>query len=276
MKRTQVTFILLIILFTLSACKPVSTVTPIALPSGCLIGRWPSTVFPLDLRISSEIKNDYTGADLVGGLNPLEQMAKVWNDPFPVEKALIKTTFGIAATTGYDSTEKFRDSEIGIYKSHTWFSNVSSNALGITQFFGIVATDPTLGTYIKLTHADIIMNYRDYGTHFTMKAYDVPTIVLHEMGHLLGLCHQITKDSIMAPYYDNVQRSLKTFDTAIIQDLYGTANRTNISAMTNTKPTNISAPIGTEISGIIELRSNGECIHKINGKEVFKHMTKLK
>lgn len=249
----------------------------------CLIGRWPNGSLPLAIKMSSEFTGDYTNADLVAGLNPLEQMARAWNTPVAGTRSLITTPFPVSAITGYASTSSFRDSEIGIYKSHTWFTNVSTSALAITQFYGVVTSSAGLGDYIQLTHADIIMNYRDYGSRFTMPSnptydYDVPTIILHELGHLLGLCHESATDSVMAPYYLTEQRSLKAYDTDLIQDLYVAGTISNLSAMANA-PSLRSADLpaaGTEVSGIVELRADGECIHSINGKEILRHKTKLK
>lgn len=265
----------------LSGCKASKTVTQSAsagpnLSGGCAIGKWPDSRLPLNLKMSSEFTSDYSNADLVAGLNPLEQMAKAWNDPVAPGKTLITVPFSATSSTGFNSTSSFRDTEIGLYKSHTWFTNVSSSALAITQFYGVVTSSPGLGEYIELTHADIIVNYRDYGSRFTMTnnptiEFDVPTIVLHEMGHLLGLCHESTASSVMAPYYLTDQRALKAFDTDIIQDIYVADSLSRLSALTNSQATNIVSPVGTTVSGIIELKEDGECTHKINGKVVYRH-----
>ena len=276
-----------------SACKGTKTVTQSSSASPtlnqgtnvCLVGRWPNSALPLNLKMSSEFTTDYTNSDLVGGLNPLEQMAKAWNVPVQGSRVLITVPFAQTNSLGFATTTAFRDNEIGIYKSHNWFTNVSSSALAITQFYGTVTSSAGLGEYIQLTHADIIVNYRDYGSKMTMVdnpsfEFDVPTIILHEMGHLLGLCHQSSKPSVMAPYYLTEQRSLLTYDRDLIEDLYVAGSISNLSAMKNGKvKTNSAAelpPAGTEVSGIIELRADGECIHKVNGKEILRHKTKLK
>lgn len=253
-----------------------SSAAPNFTGGSCNIGKWPAS--PVALKMSSEFTTDYTNADLVGGLNPLEQMGKVWNDAVTPTTTLLTTPFTATAVTGYNSLSSFRDSEFGIYKSHTWFPGVSSGALAITQFFGIVRSSGTLGTYIELTHADIIFNYRDYAGDFSFSGnpfdYDVPTILLHEMGHFLGLCHESNQTSVMAPYYVSTQRTLKTFDTNKIRGLY--LNNQNISAIsTKTQANAISAPAGTEVKGIVELNTDGNCRHLIDGKLVYEHKTHL-
>lgn len=269
-------------IFLLSSCKQsgtenLNTGAPKLQAGSCNIGKWNSAFLPLNLKISSDFNGDFTNADQVSGLNLLEQMAKNWNDAVAPGAALFQVPFSISSSTGNNALINFRDSELGIYKSYDWFSNVSSNALAITQFYGIVRSDGSLGTYIDLTHADIIMNYRDFGNSFTMNGnsftdYDVPTIVLHEMGHFLGLCHESYATSIMAPYYLTTQRSLKSFDATKVSALYlSNQNYAPFGQKTAIKKNAISKPIGSEVSGIIELSANGHCRHFVDGKLVHEH-----
>jgi hypothetical protein len=253
-----------------------NTVIPIQSGS-CNIGKWSASSLPLNLKIAPEIANDFSGANIVGSsTNPIEQMAKVWNDAVTPTTTLFKLPLSVAAGNGSATLSGFRDNELGIYKSHTWFTNVSSSALAITQFYGIVRSDGTLGTYIDLTHADIILNYYNFGADFSYTGnsfvdYDVPTILLHEMGHFLGLCHENNYNSIMAPYYYSTQRTLKTFDTNKIQALY--LNNQNYGVNAISAPTNaLSAPVGSEVKGVVELNANGVCKHYINGKLVYQHI----
>jgi hypothetical protein len=243
----------------------------------CNIGKWDQAFLPLNLKISSDFNGDFNNADLLNGLNPLEQMAKAWNDAVSPGPQLLKLPFEISSTNGYNSLAGFHDNELGIYKSFNWFSDVSSNALAVTQFYGILSTDENLGTHINLTHADIIINYRDFSPSTNASEnpftdYDLPTIVLHEMGHFLGLCHENYADSIMAPYYFSNQRNLKTFDSHKVKELYlNNKNYSSISAKSHKQKKALVAPVGTKVRGIVELSANGHCRHFINGKLVYEH-----
>jgi predicted Zn-dependent protease len=275
-----INFVFLIIA-TLYSCKQVTTSsssTPTyAANSSCSIGKW--TALPtsgIDLKISSEFANDFLASEAVNNLNPVEQMADAWNQAI-TGKTFFVTPFATAASTGYTDLTSFRDGEMGIYKSHTWFSGVSSGALAITQYYGVLRSHSTLGTYIELSHADIILNYRDYQSNFTNRltdrtGYDVATVVLHEMGHFLGMCHDSTHSSIMQPYYGSTHRSLYNFDKTKLNDLYVN----NINTLGSNTSTNLSLPTGTEVRGTIELMNDGKCKHFLNGKLIFEHETEIK
>lgn len=267
-------FGLLLLTSLLASCKPQTTTTqssaPILPGGGCTIGKWTSLGSnPLNLKIANGA-NSFTA----GEKTALESVATQWNNAIP-GKTFFTVPFNTTATTGFGTVSEFRDSELGIYKSHAWFSDVSSQALAITQFYGYVRSNATLGTYIDLTHADIIVNYRDFGANLTTTLpatngnFDLPTVVIHEMGHFLGLCHETTHQSIMQPYYNSTQRVLMAYDKTKINDLYTNSVVTPMLAKSSANA--IAAPTGTEVRGIIELRANGKCLHYINGKMVYEH-----
>lgn len=243
----------------------------------CSVGRWPSSRRPISLKISSDLNNEMNAAHFVGGLSPLEQMAKVWNDSIS-GNIFFNVPFPLSANTGYGDLDSFQDGQMGIYRSDAWFSDVSSGALAITQYYGYLRSSNTLGSYVELTEADIIINNRNFNGDFTYDAipysqdgifkWDLPTVVLHEMGHFLGMCHDSGHSSVMKPYYGKTRKSLYSFDVTKITDLYVNnvntlAGYSNLSAVT--------AADGTFVRGRTELMKNGECIHFINGKEVYRH-----
>ena len=272
-----------IALFSISfvSCKQQVTTTQSTqavpgLNGSCNIGKWNSSKLPLNLKISPELVQDFSDSG-IGGTNPIQLMAQVWNNAVP-SIPLFQIPLGTAASNGSATLSGFHDNELGIYKSDNWFSGVSSNALAITQFYGTVTSDGSLGTYVDLTHADIILNYHNFTSAdltYTGSAfdYDIPTIVLHEMGHFLGLCHENTATSVMAPYYLTTQRTLKPFDIAKISALY--VNDQNYSSAFTAASNNINAlttPVGSTVKGLVELNANGICKHYINGKLVYQHI----
>lgn len=268
-------FKILVLGTLLTSCNPQNP-TPVPIPpNSCMIGKW-STLGgnTLNVKMSSEFEGDFANGDMVNGLNPIEQVANEWNTAIP-GKSFFQVPFNIAATTGYATIPEFKDGEFGIYKSHTWFPNMSAQILAITQFYGTIKNSPTLGNFVDLNHADIIVNYKDFGANLSMHLpvatgfYDLPTIVIHEMGHFLGLCHDTTHDSIMQPIYNFNQRLLKPYDKTIINDLY--VNDKLPASMNKDAAMAASIPVGTRVRGVIELHANGKCKHFIDGKLVYEH-----
>jgi len=280
-------FLSALLTFTLLSCKQTTTSTQAASASPnfnsvATIGRWDNLpANGLNLKISTEFSADFFGT------NPLETMASNWNSALASSSlVLFKVPFSTTTKTGDDSNGNLGalyDNEMGIYKSHNWFSDVSRNAIAITQYYGIVQSNATLGSYIQFSHADIIVNYRDFGSDLTMNVnptyrYDLPTVILHEMGHFLGLYHESTSSSVMYPYYINTQRSLKTFDTNKIRALYLNSQNYSISAKntlsalsTSSGPSTPVLKDGTRVKGIVELNSDGICRHYLNGRLQFTH-----
>ena len=93
-----------------------------------------------------------------------------------------------------------------------WLRLSSSSTLGVTW------------TGTSTDEADMALNtsfdWYSNGTVF----YDVETVFLHENGHALGLGHETVEDSIMAPYYSTVERTLKQDDKDGITFLYPISN----------------------------------------------------
>lgn len=276
--------LLALILGSLIACKQQTTTVnsassnPNYTASSCTIGKWSSSSLPINLKISQEFLNDFSSSDLVNNLNPFEQEAKIWNDSIS-NKTFFTVPFAAAGTTGYTSSSSFHDGEMGIYKSHTWFSDVSSNALAITQYYGYLRSDGSLGSYIDLTHADIIFNYRDYdftsSTNF-IYGYNLHTVIIHEMGHVLGLCHDTTHTSIMGTTYSGVRKTLYPFDITKITDLY-VNNKNTLGGSSSLSTSNaITLPEGSFVRGRTELLADGICKHYLNGKLVYEHDTDKK
>tara|TARA_R110002072_G_scaffold64203_4_gene159564 strand:- start:2419 stop:3249 length:831 start_codon:yes stop_codon:yes gene_type:complete len=230
----------------------------------------------IDIKISSDFNPLFDVADNDGsGHNLFIQMMKQWNSSTNLY-TFFQADGDTTTNKNYTNISSYYDSEMGIYKSTNWFSNVSNQALAVTQFYGIRRNVGSATEYIELTHADIILNYRDYT--FSMDSssnsnYDLPSVLLHELGHFIGLSHQsdFLVSSVMQPYLSifDVNRSITSADISSTRTNYNASLLTASNALsalnTGVRTSPVDPKEGEIVRGIIELRDNGKCHHYENG-----------
>lgn len=243
----------------------------------------------ISLVLGDAIVNDqFVGADNDGdGHNPVDQMLKAWNAS-NTSLTFFRVPASVVANREYANIKQYEnDGEQGIYKSNNWFSDVDSRALAVTQYRGLRRNIGTSSEYVQLTHADIILNYRDY--NFTTDAgssaaYDFHTVVVHELGHFIGLGHTAgSADSVMSStlgIFDS-DRTPSSLDKSNLARNYGVGGVAAISsnviasAISSGPTTKILPPSAIEddrgVSGLIELRVDGSCRHYENGELVEIH-----
>jgi Matrixin len=234
----------------------------------CAPGKWMGLSSGIDLKLSQAFS---TAEELTAVQNAIAE----WNRQSPNGITLFQTSIN-RTNVNYGQMGEFRDGEFGIYKKNPWFPEVSRQALAITQYFGILKANNNKA-FLELIHADIIFNTEDHtfvNADRTFFGLDFETILLHEMGHFLGFCHDTKNNSIMYPYYNSTNRQLKMYDITELQNRYSSPN---------TYPQNAGFSIpekfqkineGEVIRGVIELRKNGQCIHYENGKIIKTHFVK--
>ena len=241
----------------------------------------------LQVYIAEELIAEFDPQDYRDGLNPIQQMLQEWNQSidnetlFEINSAADQNA--ITSTQHADLID-YNDNVLAIYKHDDWFDDVSNSALAITQFFGKRVNTGTQYEYLELIHADIILNFKEFSFGISDKSfedYDLPSVVLHELGHFLGLGHSgYSETSVMVPYLDVgvEKRELFNYDLDTINELYTSQNSSSlsafsvsVSAMTDVKQ---ESKEGEIVKGIIELQSNGDCRHFINGELVHQHKKK--
>lgn len=267
----------------LTSCTPTTTVTG-ETTSGNINATapymWSSSAFPRDLKISTA----FSAAESAN----FTAMTSQWETSLENKKNF----FTHSATTAevdqanMDLDSLGDDSVNGIYKIQHWPLELPSSALAVTQIFGRRFNVGDADEYVRIEHADILINRNLYNfrtsTDGSSNTYDLQTVVLHEMGHFLGLNHKSSgSNSIMVPSIgtSTVARAPTNIDVADIASKYSISLGTgSSSAILADKPLFKYSPKpgdpGTKVKMLIELHADGECVHKENGVVVQRHSAK--
>lgn len=243
------------------ATETVTTGAPVsASGSTSSAARWES--FNIDIKLASDVF-DNTERTLIN------TMGNSWET---AASNLNFFNFGTTTNKDYAHLDDFYDGEMGIYRSSNWFSQVSPTALAITQYFGYRS-----GSFITLVHADIILNDSGlFGFSTTQPTpgghYDLPSIMVHELGHFLGLSHNLSESSVMRPSLSSgsTNRTLTAADNRDIRNRYGMG----ISGLENGNAIAVNVDTssnGETVRGIVELHADGNCKHYENGVLIHSH-----
>lgn len=199
----------------------------------------------------------------------IEEMMTAWDTPLTSWQAFTLPT-SVTPNIDTGSLESYRDQSVGIYLATNWPASLGSDTLAVTQYFGFTRNS---GAYIEITQADIIVNNFDFSYSITddpfPAEYDLPSVVLHELGHLLGLRHNSNSLSVMAPYIfgGTLERTLYDIDKSNIHLNYSQFGVAPLQGKALSFDTASDEPI----HGVIELRRDGSCHHFENKKLVSKH-----
>ena len=233
--------------------------------------KWNKKDFPLKLFISEEFfpknrdENNYTVMD---------RMLEKWDSG--INENIFKLPMPTKVNRDYETLIEFKDEEMGIYKSYKWFNELQPGTLAVTQYFGIRKNKGTPSEYLEVFHADIIFNYRDFNFSSDpndVLLYDLPSVLLHEVGHILGLLHEKNGKtlSVMQPYISptDVQRTLFSEDELKLEKKYSSQKQFSNFAASRIKK---EASHSIIERGVIELNAKGECwLTQGNKKDLLHH-----
>jgi hypothetical protein len=231
---------------------------------------WASFSTPKDIQISEDFNlNEVTN---------IEEMAQAWNNSVEGDKIFFAIDGTTSELSNSGNIEELLDGTLGIYKTVNWPSDLPESALAVTQIFGERKNAGKANEFVDIQHADILVNYdiHQFDTDDDGPNYDLRTVILHEMGHFLGLQHKSTSSnrnsSIMYPSISSSEnkREPKAIDILDIREKYSLDDGGGIQELIAEK--NIST---IPIRIIIELHADGNCIHKIENKIHYRHQVKI-
>lgn len=214
--------------------------------------RWSQSAVPLALKISSSFSAQEKTL--------LESMETEWNQAGALSNFFAAPSAAVP-DKNYATMGAYYDNEFGIYKVASWYPEIGNTALAVTQFYAARRNIGTASEYLEIVHADILVNSSNFtfGTAFEANKYDLPSVILHELGHVLGLRHESTTSSIMYPYLGTgtIHRLVNDFDKTTLQDLYGTRESSAFTVSREALETEPSEE-GTIVRGIVEILPNHE------------------
>lgn len=196
-----------------------------ALSGSHLEAKWSNSIsFPLTLKYGTNFSTNE--------LMAIENSANNWNDS--VQNEIHFFDIQPSQVSEKVHVDDYNDTELGVYKLTKWPTELPPTALAITQIFGEKIQTST-DTRLEIQHADILVNFEnfEFSSNGGFIGYDLETIIIHEMGHFLGLAHQDSspETSIMYPTIGQFTDSKipKEIDISNILAKYSVTNTRNES-----------------------------------------------
>ncbi len=225
--------------------------------------KW-TAAFPRTMAISSDFDaNEHTAINL---------MSTAWKSS--VSNTVTWISYGAdTSEVSLNNLDALYDGVMGVYKAAHWPSTLPGSALAVTQIFGRRYNTGSSTEFVNIEHADILVNddFYDFDTADTGPGYDLRTVILHEMGHFLGLQHKASSSnstlSIMYPSIGSTEakRAPKALDISDISSKYGIASSSASPAAIaqRVKYEIKSGDVGEAVKIIYELRADGTCVHTV-------------
>ncbi len=207
--------IIFILLFLVTACgKPTTkSVLNAHKADGLQNLSWDKSTFPIILKFHYD--EFFTDPSI---RQACDNAVQSWNSALGIEAIRIEYV-NVASTQSYTALQEYLyDSDKVVITPNTWPDSESSSAIAVTAYL--------YNSNKRLLHGDIIFN-PDYtvGSQSLPWEFDLESVLIHEVGHFLGLAHTKIEDdstSVMNPSIGpgTIKRTPSALDVVTIRNLY--------------------------------------------------------
>lgn len=170
----------LFIIFLLSTCGLPEEEAPLTINFKEDVFLWDKKDLPLDFGCDSNF-SDKEKLFFEDAIDQWEQATQtdLFNELKPIENP------GFLNLSDY----YYKDSKMGIYKSDNPVIEILPEHLAACQVKVEYSHNIDTKKVFHIKHADIVFNYKDhtFKTELDDRGFDLPSVFLHEVGHVLGL-----------------------------------------------------------------------------------------
>jgi len=141
--------------------------------------------------------------------------------------SIIDDAFNLwASVSGFTNLGQVADSGLGFGADESGSTSFGDIRIGAIAFDGpgdILAHAFQPGTDEQFINGSIAGDIHIDNSEDWIGTFDLATVLLHEIGHALGLDHSNAPGSVLNPFYNGVNLTLSDDDIAGIQSIYGAA-----------------------------------------------------
>ncbi len=212
-----------------AACGPKGSVPCVTTVEGCEVGGpylyWPSTCIGFAVHDGGAPLSGFTTAEIesaaLRAFDTWFNQSDCGNESFPrfqVEYA------GRISCAKHEYNPDGPNVNLIVAEDSWPYVESGSEAIGLTTVTYSRSSGRILDADVELNATEIALEREAFGS------FDMAPLLLHEVGHLLGLAHSPRDESVMDPFYHEGRQNLTADDVAGVCDAMSPGRKTETSS----------------------------------------------